>query len=88
MILIPDAPNDYKPDPAYLRRLIEQSGLSQRQAAKRIGIGERTMRQYLATTGRCDQAPYPIQFALEVLAFHGSDATLEAARAAIASTQS
>lgn len=63
----PDA-SRYRPDPAYLRELIAASGLSQRQAAFRIGIGERTMRQYLATTGRHDKAPYPVQYALECLA--------------------
>lgn len=65
--MIPDA-TQYNPDPAYLRELIARSGLSQRQAAFRIGIGERSMRQYLATSGRQDAAPYCVQFALEALA--------------------
>lgn len=60
----------HNPDPAYLRELIERAGLSQREAARRIGIGERIMRAYLAdpetTTSQC--APYPVQFALEQLA--------------------
>ena len=68
MTLTPNAPAKYNPNPIYLRSLIEQSGLSQRECAKRIGVGERTMRQYLATSGRQDEAPYPVQFALEALA--------------------
>lgn len=57
----------YKPDPAYLRELIEQSGLTQEKAALRIGVSVRAMRNYLSeTAGR--QAPYPVQFALECLA--------------------
>lgn len=66
----PDA-SKHNPDPLYLRQLVEQSGLSQRECARRIGIGERTMRQYLASSGRCDQAPYPVQFALEALVKRG-----------------
>ena len=65
--MTPDS-SKWNPDPAHLRGLIEKSGLSQRQAAFRIGIGERTMRLYLATSGRQDKAPYPVQFALECLA--------------------
>lgn len=65
--MTPDA-TQYNPDPTYLRSLIARSGLSQRQCAFRIGIGERTMRQYLATSGRQDAAPYAVQFALEALA--------------------
>jgi hypothetical protein len=65
--MIPDA-SLYNPDPAYLRSLIERTGLSQRQCAFCIGIGERSMRQYLATSGRQDACPYPVQFALECLA--------------------
>ena len=61
----PDA-TKHDPRPEYLRALIEQAGLSQREAARRIGISERVMRYYLADS--CDRpAPYPVQYALENL---------------------
>jgi len=52
----------HNPDPAYLRELIERAGLSQREAARRIGISERVMRYYLSGER---EAPYPVQYALE-----------------------
>lgn len=60
----------HNPDPAYLRGLIERAGLSQREAARRIGVSERMMRQYLAgrDTATAAVVPYPVQFALEHLA--------------------
>ena len=63
----------HNPDPAYIRELIERSGLSQREAARRIGIGERVMRCYLASreASSAQIAPYPVQFALEALAHSG-----------------
>lgn len=62
----PDATN-HDPRPEYLRALIEQAGLSQRDAARRIGISERVMRYYLSDADE-RAAPYPVQFALECLA--------------------
>lgn len=45
------------------------AGISQREAARRIGISERVMRYYLANeAGDYRPAPYPVQFALEALA--------------------
>ena len=61
----------HNPDPARLRSLIEAAGLTQREAAKRIGISERQMRSHLAdpaTASTAAPAPYPTQFALEALA--------------------
>lgn len=60
----------FNPDPAYLRSLIEKAGISQREAARRIGIGERMMRAYLANPelGSAREASYAIQFCLEALA--------------------
>jgi len=61
----------HDPDPDYLRSLIERSGLSQRGAARAIGVSERMMRAYLAdpaTASTAAAAPYPVQFALEALA--------------------
>ncbi len=58
----------YSPDPAYLRELIDRAGLSQREAARRIGISERVMRYYLADPPTGKPAPYPVQYAIEQLA--------------------
>lgn len=72
----------HNPSPNYLRDLIEKSGLSQRQAARLVGINERTMRYYLTDEREC---PYPVQFCLESLAQElagaasGSDMTPESA---------
>lgn len=59
----PDA-TKHNPAPDYLRGLLESADLSQREAARRIGISERVMRYYLAGER---EAPYPVQFALEAL---------------------
>lgn len=65
----PDA-SLHDPRPEYLRALIVRSGLSQRQAAKRIGIDARALRYYLQAEDHPTRrgAPYPVQFALEQLA--------------------
>jgi hypothetical protein len=63
-------PSKHDPSPEYLRSLLANSGLSQRAAAERIGIPERSMRYYLTAPGtakRWAAAPYPVQFALEQL---------------------
>ena len=56
--------SQHNPDPAYLRLLVAESGLSQRQAAKAIGHNERTMRYWL--NGKHTFA-YSVQYALEKL---------------------
>ena len=68
-MIIPDA-KTYNPDPGYLRDLITRAGISQREAARRLGIGERIMRAYLADPDKttAQRAPYPVQYALEQLA--------------------
>ena len=43
----PDA-SRHDPRPEYLRALLSEAGLPQREAARRIGISERLMRYYLA----------------------------------------
>ena len=62
----PDA-TKHNPDPEYLRGLIEKAGISQRKAAKIIGVSERVMRQYLANRDAKSalEAPYPVQYCLE-----------------------
>jgi hypothetical protein len=59
----------HNPDPHYLRGLLEQAGISQRQAAEAIGISDRAMRYYLSEVDHPTYraAPYPVQFALECL---------------------
>lgn len=61
----------YNPDFTYLRQLIDKIGISQREAARRIGVSERSMRSYLADPSKAktaDKCPYPVQFTLEALA--------------------
>lgn len=59
----------YNPDPDYLRELLDRAAVSQRKAAKLIGVSERTMRDYL-NSSHSSEAPYPVQFALECLAIN------------------
>ena len=62
-------PSTYNPRPDYLRALVDRSGLSQRKVAYRIGVSDRLLRYYLAPRDSATfrVAPYPVQFALEVL---------------------
>lgn len=74
---IPDV-RHHRPDPVYLLGLLDKAGLSQSEAARRLGISDRTMRRYLALPERRDDSgdtvaervicPYTVQFALEMLA--------------------
>lgn len=59
----------HNPDPRYLRGLIEAAALTQREAARRVGVSERMMRYYLtdAESAGYRSAPYPVQFAIEHL---------------------
>jgi transcriptional regulator with XRE-family HTH domain len=64
----PDS-SKHDPRPEYIRALVERSGLSQRECARRLGISERVMRYYLSDVAADHRpAPYPVQFALESLA--------------------
>ena len=60
----------HNPDPTYLRGLLEQAGLSQRAAARTLGVSERMMRYYLvrADNPNYRPMPYAVQFCLEFLA--------------------
>lgn len=61
----------HNPDPAYLRGLLQAAGLTQTEAARRIGVSDRMMRIYLAPPGGAAKhipAPYLVQYALEALA--------------------
>ncbi|MGV0954565.1 MAG: helix-turn-helix domain-containing protein [Fluviibacter sp.] len=65
MKTIIDAAARHRPiDPEYFRDLIARAGLTQVDAARRIGVDPRTMRRYLAG----DAVPYPVQVTLEILA--------------------
>ena len=65
--MIPDA-TKHDPSPEYLRALLARAGLSQREAARRIGVSERVMRYYLAPEAADYRpAPYVVQYALESL---------------------
>jgi transcriptional regulator with XRE-family HTH domain len=65
----PDA-SKHDPRPEYLRALLERAGLSQRQAAMKLGISDRVMRYYVSdvSSSTYRPAPYPVQYALERLA--------------------
>jgi len=65
----PNALN-YNNDPEYLHRLIMQTGLSQRAVAEKLGVGQRIFRSYIADRGAvtAQPIPYPVQYALEMLA--------------------
>lgn len=76
MMQTPNA-DRYNPDPAYLRELIDniadpslQFGgkPSQQKVAARLGIPSRTFRQYLTDQASHKDAPYAVQYCLEVLA--------------------
>lgn len=68
--MTPDA-SRHDPRPEYLRALLDEAGLSQREAARRIGVSERMMRYYLADESADHRAaPYTVQFALEALSHH------------------
>lgn len=60
----------YNPDPNYLRSLIEVSGLSQREIARRIGVNESQFRCYITKKENksYNECPYVIQVCLELLA--------------------
>ena len=59
----------HNPDTDYLRGLINNAGISQREAARRIGIDERTLRRYLTLNSNKSyvECPYVVQYALEGL---------------------
>jgi hypothetical protein len=72
-----DAASQHRSSHLHARALVAQTGLSQTECARRLGIESRTFRSYLmnpatATTAR--PMPYAVQVALERLADERSDA--------------
>lgn len=63
----PDA-TKHKPSPAYVRKLLDRAGLSQREAARILGVTDRTMRFWCSDDPDAAKIPYTAQFALECLA--------------------
>ena len=55
-----------------VRWVIKQLGFSQREAARRIGVHERTMRNYCSEKSTVN-APQPVLMALTYLLEHGND---------------
>ena len=64
----PDA-SHHDPRPDYLRALLADAGLTQRAAARLIGISERQMRAHLCspTLPGYRTPSYPVQYAIEQL---------------------
>lgn len=65
----PDA-STHNPSPHYLRGVLDQAGISQREAATMLGLSDRVIRYYLSDTTSPSHrpAPYVVQFAIECLA--------------------
>jgi hypothetical protein len=57
----------HNPRPSYIRSLLLEANVSQRSAARRLGIDERTMRYYCEEHPDRPGCPYPVQFCLEAL---------------------
>lgn len=60
----------HNPSPDYLRALLDKIGVSQREAARCLGVSERMFRQYLTAPDNKTYRPIPyaVQFALETWA--------------------
>lgn len=57
----------HNPDPRYIAGLIEQTGLTQEEVARRLGITPKALRNYKSES-MAREIPYATQFALECLA--------------------
>lgn len=64
-MISPNAAKFYNGSPEYFSRLVEKTGLSQREVARRLGVGYSSLRAYMDGTRA---VIYPVQFALEALA--------------------
>lgn len=78
-----DGRRTYNPDPAYLRMLIKQSRLSQREIAKRLVVSQVTLFRWLSAEadGKARYpAPFTAQVVLEQMASAAAQARLAHAR--------
>lgn len=60
----PNATKNYNGSPEYFSGLVDKTGLSQREVARRLGVGYSSLRAYIDGTRA---VIYPVQFALEAL---------------------
>lgn len=65
---LPDASN-HRTDPAYLQHLLAKTELSERAAERLLGLGDRSLRNFMQGKSRI---PYMLQFCMEVLARSGT----------------
>lgn len=61
-------PSKLSSDPAHIRQLIASTGMTQKEAAAALGVGHRTIGDWL---GGKIKWSYPAQYALECLAKYG-----------------
>ena len=64
---------DYNPDPKHIRKLLERGGLTQRGAARLLMVSPRTMRYWCSEDASRGEIPYPVQLALEFIAYLKKD---------------
>lgn len=64
-MISPNAERLYSGSSEYFSSLVEKTGLSQREVARRLGVGYSSLRAYMDGSRA---VIYPVQFALEVLA--------------------
>jgi len=62
--MTPNATEHWNPDLDYILSLIDGTGLTRKECATRLGIGERTIYRVLSGEVECS---YPLQFTLESL---------------------
>lgn len=64
-----DARIQRRSDPLYLRQLLENAGISQREAARRAGVPYPRFRRYLYSTDHPSHqpAPYSVQVVIEAM---------------------
>lgn len=65
----PDAQAHHNPDPDYIASLIDKTGLTRKEIARRLGISTRAIGYYIqpASNAHHVDAPYTVQVALELL---------------------
>ena len=69
MFDLPPGVDRYVGTAEHLRDLIEGAGISQQEAARRLGINSKRMREYCSLHTR-RAYPYTVQYAVEQLAYH------------------